>query len=119
MCMRKVYEDLVGVNEQPTFVFCDNNAAIQLTRNNRHHKRTKHIDLRFFYCRDKEEDGTIRSARVPTKLNIADSFTKVMDRFTVKRHRFQLHGMDLKGTGGGGIGKAVFHKVEIGSAAPQ
>lgn len=116
VCMRKVYEDLVGVNEQPTFVFCDNNAAIQLTRNNRHHKRTKHIDLRFFYCRDKEKDGTIRSARVPTKLNIADSFTKVMDRFTVKRHRFQLHGMDLKGTGGGGIGKAVFHKVEDAQA---
>ena len=112
VCMRKVYEDLVGPNEQPTFVFCDNNAAIQLTRNNRHHKRTKHIDLRFFYCREKEEDGTIRSARVPTKLNIADSFTKVMDRLTIKRHRFQLHGMDLRGTGGGGVSKAVFHQIE-------
>ena len=105
--VRKVYEDLVGKNEQPTFVFCDNKGAVDLVKNNRFHKRTKHIDLRYFYCRDKEEDGTTRAARVPTKLNIADSFTKVMSKPTVEGHRFRLHGMDLEGAGGGAPGKAT------------
>ena len=100
-----------GAADQPTFIFCDNKGAVDLVKNNRYHKRTKHIDLRYFYCRDKEEDGTIRSARVPTKLNIADGFTKAVDKNTVRDHRFRLHGMDLEGAGGGGVGKPRFCRV--------
>ena len=96
IAVRKVMRDLVGssnTDDQPTFIFCDNKGAVDLVKNNRYHKRTKHIDLRYFYCRDKEEDGTIRSARVPTAHNLADGFTKAVDKNTVQRHRLRLHGM--------------------------
>ena len=94
VAVRKVMQDLLGAKmEEPSFVFCDNKGAVDLVKNNRYHKRTKHIDLRFFYCRDKEEDGTIRSAKVPTAHNLADGFTKAVDKSTVQRHRQGLHGM--------------------------
>jgi hypothetical protein len=95
VAVRKVMVDLEGKRKDrhPTFIFCDNKGSVDLVKNNRYHKRTKHIDLRYFYCRDKEEDGTTRAARVPTALNIADGFTKAIDKNTVLRHRFNLHGM--------------------------
>jgi hypothetical protein len=98
VAVRKVMRDLEGPNAKSeqgaTFVFCDNKGAVDLVKNNRYHKRTKHIDLRYFYCRDKQEDGTIRAAKVPTAHNLADGFTKAVDSSTVKRHRLGLHGME-------------------------
>jgi hypothetical protein len=90
---RKVMADLDVPDEDPTFLFCDNRGAIALTRNNRFHKRTKHIDLRYFYCRDKEKDSTIRTTKVPTAHNLSDGMTKGLNRVTVKAHRIGLHGM--------------------------
>jgi hypothetical protein len=90
---RKVMADLDTPDHDPTFLFCDNRGAIALTRNNRFHKRTKHIDLRYFYCRDKEKDSTIRTAKVPTAHNLADGMTKGLGKNTVIAHRLGLHGM--------------------------
>ena len=53
----------------------------------------------------------MRSARVPTKLNISDGFTKVVDVNTIRDHRFRLHGMDLLHTTGGGDAKATLYRV--------
>ena len=90
---RKVMADLDVPDRDPAFLFCDNRGAIALTRNNRFHKRTKHIDLRYFYCRDKEKDSTIRTAKVPTAHNLADGMTKGLSKNTVIAHRLGLHGM--------------------------
>ena len=92
---RNVMSALDAPESKPTFLFCDNRGAIALTRNNRFHKRTKHIDLRYFYVRDKERDGTVRAAKVPTEHNLADSMTKATSKQVVMRHRFQLHGMEI------------------------
>ena len=58
-------------------------------------RRSTHIDLRYFYARDKERDGTIRAAKVPTAHNLADSMTKVTSKKVVKDHRLALHGMEI------------------------
>ena len=92
---RNVMSVLDVPDSKPTFLFCDNRGAIALTRNNRFHKRTKHIDLRYFYVRDKERDGTVRAAKVHTQHNLADSMTKATSKQVVKNHRFQLHGMGI------------------------
>lgn len=95
VAVRKLMGDLDGPEAAPTFLFCDNRGAIALAKNNRFHKRTKHIDLRYFYARDKENDGTIRAAKVPTAHNLADSMTKVTSKKVIKDHRLALHGMDI------------------------
>ena len=68
--LRKLLADLDGPLKHPSLIFCDNKGALDLVKNNVHHKRTKHIDLRYFYCRDKHEDGAIRAARVPIAHNL-------------------------------------------------
>ena len=99
VAVRKVMQDLEGKrgSDEATFIFCDNKGTIDLVKNNRYHKRTKHIDLRYFFCRDKHEDGTIRASKVPTAHNVADGFTKAIGKETVWRHRTSLHGMDASG----------------------
>jgi hypothetical protein len=42
--------------------------------------RTKHIDIRYFYCRDKIEDGTVSVPYIATQHNLADLFTKPLTR---------------------------------------
>ena len=74
---------------------CDNKGALDLVKNNVFHKRTKHIDIKYFFAREKEADKTIITARVPTHYNLSDSFTKGVDQNVIRDHRFLLHGMDL------------------------
>ena len=93
VAMRKLISDLDTSDATPTFLFCDNKGAIALTKNNRFYKRTKHIDLRYFFSREKETDGTIRTTKVPTAYNLADTMTKAASKRTVAAHRDSLHGM--------------------------
>ena len=79
----------------PTVVFCDNKGCMDLIANNKTNKRTKHIEVRHFYCRKVERDGLIRTVRSPSERNLADDLTKAVDWDTIKDHRFELHGMDL------------------------
>ena len=99
--IRKLVAEFMGPLKQPTFVFVDNKAALDLVRNNVFHKRTKHIDIKHFFAREKEADGTVITARVPTEHNLSDSFTKGVDKNVVARHRFDMHGMELDDAGAG------------------
>ena len=93
--IRKLVAEFMGDLKQPTFVFCDNKGALDLVKNNVFHKKTKHIDIKYFFAREKEADKTIITARVPTHYNLSDSFTKGVDQNVVRDHRFLIHGMDL------------------------
>ena len=48
----------------PIQVLCDNTGAVALSRDPVHPKRTKHIDVKFHYIREKVADGT-RPSRWP------------------------------------------------------
>ena len=60
----------------------------------KHHKRTKHIELRYFYARDQEKKDEIITAAVPTEQNLSDCFTKGVDINVILDHRYSIHGMD-------------------------
>jgi len=97
--IRKLIRSFSGKELLPTITFCDNKGALDLVANNKTHKRTKHIELRFFYCRRAEQDGQVRTARTPTERNLSDDLSKPVDWDTIKDHRFGLHGMDLLPSG--------------------
>ena len=86
----------------PTFMFCDNRGALALVKNNVVHKRTKHIDIRYFFVRQGESEGKVITVAAPTFWMLADSLTKAVDEITTQDHRFYIMGMDLKD------GKVVF-----------
>lgn len=61
-----------------TVIQCDNQSSISLTRDQSHHQRSKHIDIKHHFVRDYVEMGKLWFHYVPTKENIADIFTKAL-----------------------------------------
>ncbi len=47
-----------------------------LAKNPENHQRTKHINVRYHYIREKEKDGTIAIDYLPIEEIIADGLTK-------------------------------------------
>lgn len=64
----------------------DNKSAIDLAHNPVHHQRSKHIDIKYHWLRDKITDGTIAMAHVSTTDQRADILTKVVDGSVFHRH---------------------------------
>ena len=60
----------------PISMSVDNQAARDLAYNPEHHERTKHIDRRHFFVRERVETGEITVPYVRTQDNYADFFTK-------------------------------------------
>lgn len=75
--LQQLLSELGEVNK-PTSLHCDNQSAIALVKNPAFHQRTKHIDVRLFYIREAQEDGTINVIYIPTDQQSADIFTKAL-----------------------------------------
>ena len=70
----------------PTQIYCDNQAAISLTKDFQFHSKSKHIDIHHHFIRDKVSDGTLTVSYVPGEENPADLLTKGLAR--VKHEKF-------------------------------
>jgi transposase InsO family protein len=66
-------------NFSPISVHCDNQGAISIAKNRRTDSRTKHIDVRYHFTRDKIEDGTMSLHYLQTEIMPADYLTKPID----------------------------------------
>ena len=71
-----------GIHIDSVPLCIDNNSALKLTRNPEFHSRSKHIDVKHHFIREKVEEGAINTQRVDTKDNLADVFTKALPRPT-------------------------------------
>ena len=61
---------------QISTVFCDNQSAIFLTKDQMFHERTKHIDVRYHFVRDIIARGDIIVSKISTHENPKDIMTK-------------------------------------------
>ncbi|GJV77649.1 hypothetical protein Tco_1509233 [Tanacetum coccineum] len=68
----------LGVNLRSVVVNCNNQSAIHLSRNAMFYERTKHINVRYHFIREIVESKEIEVAKIGTKDNAADAFTKVV-----------------------------------------
>ena len=59
-------------------VYYDSQSAIHLCKNPVFHGRTKHVDIKYHFIRDKVAEGAINIAKVGTDENPADCGTKVV-----------------------------------------
>nr|GEW92759.1 retrovirus-related Pol polyprotein from transposon TNT 1-94 [Tanacetum cinerariifolium] len=66
----------LGVNLRSVVVNADNQSAIHLSRNAMFHERTKHINVRYYFIREIVESKGIKVAKIGTKDNAANTFTK-------------------------------------------
>ena len=66
-----------GYDEHPAVIMQDNEAAIKLAENGfSSAMRTRHINIRYFFVKDRIAKGEIEVKYCPTKLMIADCLTK-------------------------------------------
>ena len=63
----------------------DNQGAIALSRDNKYHSRTKHIDVRYHFIREAVEDEKLLVQYIPTDENPADIFTKPLAKVKFRR----------------------------------
>nr|GEX40906.1 zinc finger, CCHC-type [Tanacetum cinerariifolium] len=66
------------VNLRSGVVNCDNQSVIHLSRNAIFLERTKHINVRYHFIKEIMESKEIKVAKIGTKDNVADAFTKVV-----------------------------------------
>ncbi|CAM8928804.1 unnamed protein product [Rhodiola kirilowii] len=57
---------------------CDSQSAICLSKNPVYHERSKHIDIKYHFVRDKVENGDVMIEKVGTEFNPTDMGTKVV-----------------------------------------
>nr|GFA38412.1 retrovirus-related Pol polyprotein from transposon TNT 1-94 [Tanacetum cinerariifolium] len=57
-------------------MYCDSKAAIAISCNPVQHSRTKHIDVRYHFIKEKVEKGIVELFFVGTEYQLADLFTK-------------------------------------------
>ena len=87
--MRRLLSELNVHINTPTTIYCDNDAARQLSENPLHHDRTKHIDTQFHYLRTLFTNTIIKLIHISTIDEEADILTKeyVGPRFMMLRDR--------------------------------
>lgn len=77
----------------PTTIFVDNSSAIKLAKSDGYRKRTKHIDLKYHFIREKIGNGIMDVKYCKTELMVADSLTKAVSK---EKTIFCANGMGLK-----------------------
>lgn len=62
----------------PISLKCDNQSAIKLAESDGYRQRSKHIDIRFHYIREKMESKMFMVEYLNTEKMVADSLTKAV-----------------------------------------
>ena len=88
--IRQLLSDMgFGVNGAAT-LFEDNNGAVDLSKNPKHHNRTKHIDIAHHFTRERVATGELIVIYCPTDQMLADIMTKGLGRYKFEEFRNML-----------------------------
>jgi hypothetical protein len=85
-----------GVILEKVPLLCDNESAVKIANNPIQHSRTKHIDIRHHFLRDHVAKGDIILEGVRTEDQLADIFTKPLDKTRFCMLSNELNILDLK-----------------------
>ncbi|KAH9743491.1 Integrase catalytic domain-containing protein [Citrus sinensis] len=68
----------LGFRQEQVLVHCDNHSAICLSKNQVHHERTKHIDIKLHFLILEVLKGVVKLEKIHTDDNLADFLTKAV-----------------------------------------
>lgn len=94
MYLRQLLKDLGYRQRGPTTLHEDNQGAIAMGENSTSSGRTKHIDVRYHYTREKIEKKKICLEYVPTQDQLADILTKPLQRVKLVELRRKVAGYE-------------------------
>jgi len=98
--LRRFVKEVFQPLANPTILYCDNQAAIALTKDRSFHARTKHIDIRYHFIRFIVNSGSFLLIYCPTADMTADTLTKALP--SVKAKHFAA-ALGLRTTSGGAL----------------
>lgn len=86
--LRQLLNDMLIQQAKPTTLYEDNQSAICIAQNPQYHTKTKHIDIKYHFIREKVLDNTIELSYCPTNDMLADMLTKglTFDKFSRLRN---------------------------------
>jgi len=81
------------INAKSIPIYCDNTAAIRLSKNPILHSRAKHIEIKHHFIRDCVQKGILDIQFIDTKHQWADIFTKplIVERFDFIKKNLNMH----------------------------
>ena len=72
------------MNYAVTVIHEDNQAATRIAESPQYHSKTKHIDIKYHYVREKVVDTTIKLSYCPTNEMLADMMIKELSKDKLK-----------------------------------
>jgi hypothetical protein len=78
--LKSFMKEIIGEDKGALTVMADNQGAISLTKDNKFHACTKHIDLCYHFVCEAVEGRRIKVKYIPTSENVADIFTKALSK---------------------------------------
>lgn len=91
----RMLKELKIYNSGNMNLFCDNKAAIEISRNPVHHDRTKHVEIDRHFIVEKIEGGILKPIYVPTSYQTADILTKALPKNSFERLKSKLCLIDI------------------------
>ena len=80
---------------EPTVLYMDNSASIDLAHDPVHHTKAKHIARKDLFIRELVENGVIKPVKIHTSKNVADAMTKPLEKQAFQGHRSTLLGLAI------------------------
>ena len=74
--LKKILIDLNLEQKESTKILVDNQAAISISNNPVFHGKTKHFNIKLFFLREVQKEGSIKLIYCKTEQQVADIFTK-------------------------------------------
>ena len=82
--LRSFLGEILGPLDSATTLYCDNQSAIALMKNDQFHARTKHIDIHYHFICYVIQNGSLRLEYCPTEDMTADVLTKALPSLKAK-----------------------------------
>ena len=76
--LHSILWELCSAPDDPLILNCNNQGVITLTKDNKFHTCTKHIDMCYHFIREAVEDRKVAVQYIPTRDNVSDIFTKLL-----------------------------------------
>jgi hypothetical protein len=85
--------------QDATIIYCDNMSTISISKNPVFHSRTKHIDIKYHFIRDRVAKGEFELKFCKTNDQLVDIFTKALPRekFHYMRKMLGITSLSIKG----------------------
>lgn len=76
--------------DEPIIMYEDNQSAIKVATNPENNKRLKHVDVRFYFIKEKIDNGLVNIVHIKSEDQLADMFTKPLARIKFEKFRKDL-----------------------------